>query len=1252
MPDTKLSILQWNCNGIVAHQEEFKNHLNSNKNKYDVICLQETFLKPGKTFAVAGYNSVRLDRTDDNKGGVLTLIKDGLKYTQLVNTTTLECISIKVKLKSQHITVINTYIPPNKEFDKDGFSNILGSKTIIIGDLNAKSKLWGSPVCDERGKILEELIDLHKAAVINTGQPTYQHHNGTRSHLDVAIVSNELATQSNWTVLNNTMGSDHSPTLVTINDKEPFVEHLGPPRFRLSKADWRHFKSICNESMTAGASLGDAIDAQNDHITEAIISAAERCIPQSKPGRRRCKHTPLPYWDDNCKTAIYARNRARNKLNNKRNPENVENYRKLKGIAQRTIKEAASNYWKTYCGTLNRTSNLSAVWNMAKKMNGVASHQKTSSIIHQDKIVDCDADKANIFAASFAEISSERNYSSSFRHYKNLKEYNSDDVEVKNSGLDKNANILNDVFNLDELRRAIRGAKQHSTPGDDRISYEMLQHLSKHSSKSLLNMYNRAWTNGTIPQAWRHSITVPILKAGKDQSNISSYRPISLTSTIGKVMERLVTNRLTYYVEKQDLLTNVQTGFRKGKSTIDQVIRLQDTINKFNNNRGYTVAVFIDFQSAYDMLWRKGLLTKLSKMGISGNVFNYIREFLTNRTMQVRIGNELSDTYTLENGTPQGSVISPLLFLIMINDLPNEIKQTETTLFADDSCVFKSGKTLDVIVRKIQDSLNKLSHWCDVNGFKISMEKTVAVLFTHRKDTIENLLKINGHVLRVDNKAKFLGIIFDSRLTWTHHVDYVVEKCKKRINLLRAVSGNNWGANKKTLLVLYRSLIRSVLDYGDIALDSMSQQNKQRLDSVQAQALRVICGAVRGTATAALQVDTGEPPLQLRRLQHQLQYAIKVKCMDNHPAKSVFQPHWTTRIKKYDSHSVPIYNKVNEFMTQQVSSVQQNSTSLLSVPPWRRKEVLVDISVSEAGSKGQCPHILISSAREQLDMYAKDLQIYTDASKSADGRTAAAFCVPTANVEHAVRLSDDLTIFTGELTAIKLSLVWIKQNSDVNRLGREIAIFSDSLSVLKAINADNNACRSLLLNEIYDLINNIEANVKLIWIPSHLGIAGNETADRLAKSAINATTVEHEVSSELAEVNVKVTKYILEKWQDMWTTSKHGQFYHKIQPTVSTSIKYSNPIRAKEVTVTRLRLGKCCLNQYLATIHAIDNDKCSECKTAIETVEHFLLDCPCSELATKIRHACGRLEIQPRIENILSNENIIDVIYSNIKRKL
>ena len=131
-----------------------------------------------------------------------------------------------------------------------------------------------------------------------------------------------------------------------------------------------------------------------------------------------------------------------------------------------------------------------------------------------------------------------------------------------------------------------------------------------------------------------------------------------------------------------------------------QIVRLQDTINKYNNNRGYSVAVFIDFQSAYDMLWHHGLFCKLLKMGINGRMFTYIQQFLTKRTMQVRIGNKLSETHCLENGTPQGSIISPLLFLIMINDLPNKIKDTETTLFADDSCMFKSGNNLDVIVRK------------------------------------------------------------------------------------------------------------------------------------------------------------------------------------------------------------------------------------------------------------------------------------------------------------------------------------------------------------------------------------------------------------------------------------------------------------------------------------------------------------------------------------------------------------------------
>jgi len=191
----------------------------------------------------------------------------------------------------------------------------------------------------------------------------------------------------------------------------------------------------------------------------------------------------------------------------------------------------------------------------------------------------------------------------------------------------------------------------------------MIQHLSKRSTRILLDLYNRVWT-GQIPQDWRHAIIMPILKPGKDPQDISSYRPISLTSAVGKVMEKLVTNRLTYYLRKNKMLTNVQTCFRKGRSTVDQIIRLQDTINKYNHNKGYTMAVFIDFKSAYNMLWHNGLLRKLKNMGIDGKTFAYISQFLNNRTIQVRVGDKLSATHVLKNGTPRRSIISPLLFLI------------------------------------------------------------------------------------------------------------------------------------------------------------------------------------------------------------------------------------------------------------------------------------------------------------------------------------------------------------------------------------------------------------------------------------------------------------------------------------------------------------------------------------------------------------------------------------------------------------
>jgi len=275
---------------------------------------------------------------------------------------------------------------------------------------------------------------------------------------------------------------------------------------------------------------------------------------------------------------------------------------------------------------------------------------------------------------------------------------------------------------------------------------------------------------------------------------------------------------------KNVLLNNNQSGFRHGRSTQDNIIRLQDQINKFLRNEGYTVGIFLDFEKAYDMLWRPGLLVKLKRLGITGLTLSYIKAFLEDRTFQVKIGNVLSNKTKLETGIAQGSIIAPLLFLIMINDFPESLN-IENMLFADDSAVFKSGKNLKFIVEQMQKHLTKIQQWCDEWGFKLSASKSVAVVFSFKKVPIDitNVLKIGTKSIKVEKSVKFLGIIFDNRLTWKPHIEYLINKCKNRLQLMQVLCGNKWGADIKSLLTIYKTLVRPIIDYGAIAYDSASK---------------------------------------------------------------------------------------------------------------------------------------------------------------------------------------------------------------------------------------------------------------------------------------------------------------------------------------------------------------------------------------------------------------------------------------------
>jgi hypothetical protein len=194
-------------------------------------------------------------------------------------------------------------------------------------------------------------------------------------------------------------------------------------------------------------------------------------------------------------------------------------------------------------------------------------------------------------------------------------------------------------------------------------------------------------------------------------------------------------------MENNDLFNKYQSGFRKNKNTYEQLFRLQNDIQNALNNKSKVITVFLDIEKAYDMMWREGLLFKLLQLNITGKMYNWIQDFLKNRKFQVKLNNTFSNTHTLENGTPQGSCISPLLFIIMVNDLKLTNKYIQISIFADDIAIWIVGNNTEINLEKIQQALLDIENWSKKWGFKISINKSKAMIFSTKSEKTLHLSK-------------------------------------------------------------------------------------------------------------------------------------------------------------------------------------------------------------------------------------------------------------------------------------------------------------------------------------------------------------------------------------------------------------------------------------------------------------------------------------------------------------------------------
>lgn len=579
-------ILQWNCRGLIPNVDDI-NHL---LHAYGAacFCLQETYLTTKSDNIFRHYNSYRKDRVDAARasGGVAILTSKSIPTKHISLVTDLEAVAVQICL-DKIMTVCSLYLPPSAVVEQRQLENLfnqLPRPFLILGDFNAHNPLWGGTKVDTRGKIVENVLISNPICLLNTGTPTYVNAaTQSFSALDLSICSPSLYQDIDWSVYENPYGSDHFPVILKFRSMANNLS-TRPARWKLSEADWVLFREEADLSLL---SFQDAtIEQQNNMITESIISAAIHSIPQTSgrlPGR------PKPWWTADCQASRKAQNKAWGIFRRYPTAANLLIFKQARAKARWTRRRAKRDSWRSFVTSLNCNTPSKMVWDRLRKIKGDYAGFTVPLMKVNGALCSSMKEQADAIGEHFQNVSSSSHYSKEFLKVKETAE------KVSILGSAGGSQTYNQPFNMTELTRALAVCKV-TAPGPDRITYSMLQNLSVASQQCLLQFYNQVWKEAWLPSSWKVATVIPLLKPGKDPSNPSSFRPIALTSCLGKTFERMVNCRLMYYLEANKVLCQYQCAFRAAHSTVDHLVRLESIIREAFVNRQHCISVFFDME--------------------------------------------------------------------------------------------------------------------------------------------------------------------------------------------------------------------------------------------------------------------------------------------------------------------------------------------------------------------------------------------------------------------------------------------------------------------------------------------------------------------------------------------------------------------------------------------------------------------------------------------------------------------------------
>ena len=801
-----------NIRGISSNLSSVEQHLSSSLP--NILLLSETQVAhdaSNDSFQISHYNLISRFRF---KGGVCAYYNINTPVARLMNleSPNFDAIWLKICLPTTTIILCFCYCPYHN-FNYPSFFQYLSTcheslltshphaEILFLGDFNVHHTDWlSSTHTDLGGREAFEFSVLHDLEQI-IHQPTRipDRHDQASNILDLFFTSNPNLYSP--TIFSPLGSSDHCLIAVETNFASP------PPLPSTSRRIWHYDRAQHSELSSFYSDFpwkeclrsGDPDRATLD-ITDTVFAGMEACIPYSIKSFSPTK----PWFDAACSRAVQAREHAYRAYTLSRSPLNFLIFKATRNRCKSMIRRARNSYIMRKKSRLTSSPTNSSFWSLAKSISNNFCKSSFPPLFRPDNTIAVSpTDKANIFGSLFSSNSS---------------------LDDSNSAAPPTLPLTNPmpppIVSERRVRRALCSLKTNKAYGPDGIPPRILREFAVELAPVLCCLFRLILKTGIYPSPWKHSLVQPVPKKG-DRSNPSNYRPIALSSAIAKVFESLLNSHFLTHLETHHLLSDHQYGFRKARSTGDLLSYLTHIWSSSLRDFGESFVVALDISKAFDRVWHKALLAKLPTYGFSTPLCNLISSYLSNRSISVVVDGATSSTFQISSGVPQGSVLSPTLFLLFINDLLSHTSIPSHSYADDTTChissTFKKPPSMDArsasritMSSTINVGLREISEWGRQNLVTFNASKTCFIPISLSNNPSDYLISFQGVKIEPLPSINILGLNICHNLSWRTHIEGMAKSASKKLGVLFRC--RNFFSSAE-LLQLYVGLIRPCMEY-------------------------------------------------------------------------------------------------------------------------------------------------------------------------------------------------------------------------------------------------------------------------------------------------------------------------------------------------------------------------------------------------------------------------------------------------------